>query len=126
MTKLDFVKLLSELGFWSGYNNTMLLEIPSNKTPFNLQQLAVHFVEGDLQFTLQLEKILGLQWQLSNGMQTGTSYGVFQLESFGEPGDLQMELFLSFINGAFRKETGNPHQKTTEYIRDKNIQDILK
>ena len=125
MTKLDFVKLLSELGFWSGYlrtgkrSNNMILEIPSNKTPFNLQQLAVHFIEGDLQFTLQLEKI-------SNGMQTGTSYGVFELKSFGEPGDFQMELFFSFINGAFRKETGRPHQKTTEYIRDKNIQDILK
>jgi hypothetical protein len=55
-------------------------------------------------------------------MMAGKSFGNFSLETFGDDNDFQLEIFLSFIKGAFKK----PPNNIIQYMRDKKIRDILK
>jgi hypothetical protein len=59
---------------------------------------------------------------MSTHMMSGKSFGNFNLKTFGDKNDLQMEIFLSFIKGAFKK----PPNNIIQYMRDKKIRDILK
>ena len=43
-------------------------------------------------------------------------------KSFGDDNDLQIEIFMSFIKGAFN----TPPNNIIQYMRDKKIKDILK
>ena len=54
-------------------------------------------------------------------MQSGKNFGNFSLKTFGEEGDFQLELFLSFIKGSFNKLPN----EITQFMRDKKIKDIL-
>ena len=60
--------------------------------------------------------------QMSTHMMAGKNFGNFQLSTFGNDGDFQLEIFLSFIKGAFK----NPPKNIIQYMRDKKIMDILK
>ena len=60
--------------------------------------------------------------QMSTHMMAGKNFGNFQLSSFGNDGDFQLEIFMSFIKGAFKK----PPKNIIQYIRDRKIRDILK
>ena len=55
-------------------------------------------------------------------MMSGKNFGNFQLSTFGDDGDFQLEIFLSFIKGAFKK----PPNNIIQYMRDKKIMGILK
>jgi hypothetical protein len=60
--------------------------------------------------------------QMSSHMMAGKSFGNFHLQTFGDKDDFQLEIFLSFIKGAFKK----PPNNIIQYMRDKKIRDILK
>jgi hypothetical protein len=60
--------------------------------------------------------------QMSTHMMAGKSFGNFSLETFGDDNDFQLEIFLSFIKGAFKK----PPNNIIQYMRDRKIRDILK
>jgi hypothetical protein len=60
--------------------------------------------------------------QMSTHMMAGKSFGNFSLKTFGDKDDFQLEIFLSFIKGAFKK----PPNNIIQYMRDKKIKDILK
>ncbi len=115
MTKIEFTGILTEMGFELGYSNWFLKigEFDTNK------QLQITFIdEIDSRFQLSLVS-------LSKGMQSGESFGIFDLKTFGDD-DIQMPVFLSFLNGSFVSETGTPNTKITKYIRNNKIEDILK
>jgi hypothetical protein len=59
--------------------------------------------------------------QMSTHMMAGKNFGNFQLSTFGND-DFQLEIFMSFIKGAFK----NPPKSIIQYMRDKKIRDILK
>jgi hypothetical protein len=110
MIKSDFIALITIIGFKLDFNGY--------KIGMNHQSLDISFID-DLRFQLS-------QTMINGGIVTGKSFGIFDLKTFGDNSDFQMEIFLSFINGAFIKETGKPNLKVIEYIRDNKIQDILK
>lgn len=116
MTKTDFIALITNIGFELGYNDYKIaLEEPSGMSHHSL---GITFID-DMRFQLSQSKIIG-------GSLSGKSFGIFDLKTFGDDGDFQIELFFSFINGAFIKETGKKNLKVTEYIRDNKLKDILK
>jgi len=59
--------------------------------------------------------------QMSGQMVCGKNFGNFSLKTFGDKGDFQLELFLSFIKGSFNRVPDN----IIEYMRDKKIKNIL-
>jgi hypothetical protein len=54
-------------------------------------------------------------------MMVGKSFGNFNIKTFGDKNDFQMELFFSFIKGSFDKVP----DAITQYMRDKKIKDIF-
>jgi len=116
MTKTDFIALITNLGFKLGYNDYLLpLE---ESTGISHESLGINFVD-DMRFQLSQTKITG-------GMLSGKNFGIFDLSTFGEKNDLQIELFFSFINGSSIEVSGQPHTKALEYIRDNKIKNILR
>jgi hypothetical protein len=54
-------------------------------------------------------------------MMAGKSFGNFSLKTFGDDGDIQLELFLSFILGSFNQKP----KHILQFIRDRKIKNIL-
>jgi hypothetical protein len=59
--------------------------------------------------------------QISTHMMAGKSFGNFSLKTFGDDGDIQLELFLSFILGSFNKKPSH----IIQFMRDMRIKNIL-
>jgi len=123
MTKEEFILFIEELGFtqtWiTGPNHyTLSTDVVGNPNQ-NLMAFA-----DQLKITLDDEKgiaQLSLS-QMSTHMMAGKNFGNFQLSTFGNDGDFQLEIFMSFVKGAFK----NPPKNIVQYMRDKKIRDILK
>jgi len=123
MTKEEFISFIEELGFaqtWGKKSNGFSL---STDVVSNSKQNAMAFVD-QLKITLDDEyEIAQLSLsQMSTNMIGGKNFGNFQLSTFGNDGDFQLEIFMSFVKGAFK----NPPKNIVQYMRDKKIRDILK
>lgn len=109
MTKLELIDLIKELGFSQTWSEN--LNLFSMRTDIENNYLNINIDDNLGLFQLQETKM----W---SNMQSGKSFGVFNLKKFG---DIQLELFLSFIKGSFNKVPDS----ITKYMRDKKIKDIL-
>jgi hypothetical protein len=63
-----------------------------------------------------------LRTPASLGISRYLSFGNFSLKTFGDDGDIQLELFLSFILGSFNKKPSH----IVQFMRDMRIKNILK
>ena len=123
MIKEEFISFIKDLGFtqtWSSDSNgyslaTDVIGNPNQNAMAFADQLKISFdgERGLVQLSLS---------QMSTHMMAGKNFGNFQLSSFGNDGDFQLEIFMSFIKGAFKK----PPKNIIQYIRDRKIRDILK
>ena len=123
MVKEEFIDFIKELGFtqtWMSKSNGFSLSTDVVGQP---NQNLMSFAD-QLKITLDDERgiaQLSLS-QMSTHMMAGKNFGNFQLSTFGNDGDFQLEIFMSFIKGAFK----NPPKNIIQYMRDKKIRDILK
>lgn len=121
MTKSKFIELIKEFGFiqtWQTNPNyfSMSTDIVSqHNQSFVNEQLNIHFDDTNNLFQLSLS-------QMNTHMMSGKNFGNFSLNTFGDDDDFQIQIFMSFIKGSFNKVPNN----IVEYMRDKNIKDILK
>jgi hypothetical protein len=121
MTKEEFVLFIEILGFtqtWGSNSNSFSLSTdvigkPNQNYMAFADQLKISIDNGLAQLSLS---------QMSTHMMAGKSFGNFSLETFGDDNDFQLEIFLSFIKGAFKK----PPNNIIQYMRDRKIRDILK
>jgi uncharacterized protein len=122
MTKEEFIFFIKELGFtktWTTDKNRYSL---ATDVIGNSNQNAMVFTD-QLKTSMDDERVVQLSLsQMSTHMISGKNFGNFQLSTFGNDGDFQLEIFLSFIKGAFK----NPPKNIIQYMRDKKIRDILK
>ncbi len=121
MTKEDFILFIEELGFtqtWGNIPNSFSL--PTDVVGY---QFSVDFAD---QLKVSIDDERGLAQlslsQMSTHMMSGKNFGNFSLKTFGDDYDLQIEIFMSFIKGAFN----TPPNNIIQYMRDKKISDILK
>jgi hypothetical protein len=123
MKKEEFIEFIKELGFtqtWSSKPDlfsmaTDVVGNPNQNAMAFADQLKIHLDDEHDLAHLSLS-------QMSSHMMSGKNFGSFSLKTFGDDKDLQLEIFLSFIKGAFR----NPPKNIIQYMRDKKIRDILK
>jgi hypothetical protein len=121
MTKEEFILFIEDLGFtqtWMSKSNgfslaTDVVGNPNQNAMAFADQLKIAIIDDIAQLTLS---------QMSSHMMAGKNFGNFNLRTFGDKNDLQMEIFLSFIKGSFK----NPPSNIIQYMRDKKISDILK
>ena len=123
MKKEEFLEFIKELGFsqtWQTKPNsfsmtTDVVSQPNQNLMAFADQLNIHFddINGLVQLSLS---------QMSTHMIVGKNFGNFQLKTFGEKDDLQIQIFMSFVKGAFK----NPPNNIIQYMRDKKIKNILK
>jgi hypothetical protein len=123
MIKEEFIDFIKELGFTQTWGNdktgyslaTDVIGNPNQNAMAFADQLKISFDDeyGIAQLSLS---------QMSSHMMAGKSFGNFSLKTFGDKDDFQLEIFLSFIKGAFKK----PPNNIIQYMRDKKIKDILK
>ena len=123
MTKEKFIEFIQYLGFsqtWLSkpdvYSlSTDVVSQPNKNLMSFANQLNIHFDDkhGLVQLSLS---------SMTSHMMSGKNFGNFQLKTFGEDDDLQIQIFMSFVKGAFK----NPPTNITQYMRDKKIEDILK
>ena len=121
MTKEEFILFIEILGFtqtWGSNSNSFSLSTdvigkPNQNYMAFADQLKISIDNGLAQLSLS---------QMSTHMMAGKSFGNFSLETFGDDNDFQLEIFLSFIKGAFKK----PPNNIIQYMRDRKIRDILK
>ena len=123
MTKEEFILFIEDLGFtqtWMSKSNGFSLSTDVVGQP---NQNLMSFAD-QLKITLDDKyEIAQLSLsQMSTNMMVGKNFGNFQLSTFGNDGDFQLEIFMSFIKGAFK----NPPKNIIQYMRDKKIRDILK
>jgi len=123
MTKEEFILFIEDLGFtqtWMSKSNGFSLSTDVVGQP---NQNLMSFAD-QLKITLDDKyEIAQLSLsQMSTNMMAGKNFGSFSLKTFGDDGDFQLEIFLSFIKGAFK----NPPKNIIQYMRDKKIRDILK
>ena len=123
MTKEEFISFIKDLGFtqtWGSDSNGFSL---ATDVVGNPNQNAMAFAD---QLKISLDDKRGLVQlslsQMSTHMMAGKNFGNFQLSTFGNDDDFQLEIFLSFVKGAFK----NPPKNIIQYMRDKKIRDILK
>ena len=123
MTKEEFISFIKDLGFtqtWGSDSNGFSL---ATDVVGNPNQNAMAFAD---QLKISLDDKRGLVQlslsQMSTHMMAGKNFGNFQLSTFGNDNDFQLEIFISFIKGAFKK----PPKNIIQYMRDKKIRDILK
>ena len=123
MTKEEFISFIKDLGFtqtWGSDSNGFSL---ATDVVGNPNQNAMAFAD---QLKISIDNERGLAQlslsQMSSHMMAGKNFGNFQLSKFGEDDDFQLEIFMSFIKGAFKK----PPSFIDQYMRDKKIRDILK
>lgn len=122
MTKEKFIEFIIDLGFnqtWSSDSNSFSLSTDvidgTNLSSIAFcNQLNIHIDKNFELVQLSLS-------QISSHMASGKSFGNFSLKTFGNEGDFQLELFLSFIRSSFNKVPDS----ITKYMRDKRIKDIL-
>lgn len=123
MTKEEFIEFIKDLGFaqtWGADSKSfsLITDVVGNPNQ-NLMafadelKISIDDKRGLVQLSLS---------QMSTHMMAGKNFGNFQLSTFGDEGDFQLEIFLSFIKGAFKK----PPKNIIQYIRDRKIRDILK
>jgi len=123
MTKEDFISFIKELGFtqtWQSFKDSFSLSTdvignPNQNAMAFADQLKISFDDERRLVQLSLS-------QMSTHMMAGKNFGSFSLKTFGDDNDFQLEIFLSFIKGAFKK----PPNNIIQYMRDKKIRDILK
>lgn len=123
MTKEEFILFIEELGFtktWMSDSNGFSLSTdvvgqPNQNLMAFADQLKIHLDDEHDLAHLSLS-------QMSSHMMSGKNFGSFSLKTFGDNKDLQLEIFLSFIKGAFK----NPPKSIIQYMRDRKIRDILK
>ena len=123
MTKEEFISFIKDLGFTQTWGNdengyslaTDVIGNPNQNAMAFADQLKISFdgERGLVQLSLS---------QMSSHMMAGKNFGSFSLKTFGDDNDFQLEIFLSFIKGAFKK----PPNNIIQYMRDKKIRDILK
>lgn len=121
MTKEEFISFIKELGFTQTWGNdkagyslaTDVVGNPNQNAMAFADQLKIVIIDDIVQLTLS---------QMSTHMMSGKNFGNFNLKNFGDKNDLQMEIFLSFIKGTFKK----PPNNIIRYMRDRKIRDILK
>ena len=123
MTKEDFIEFIKDLGFaqtWGADSKSFSLITDVVGNP---NQNAMAFAD---ELKISIDDKRGLVQlslsQMSTHMMAGKNFGNFQLSTFGNDGDFQLEIFMSFIKGAFKK----PPKNIIQYIRDRKIRDILK
>jgi hypothetical protein len=123
MTKEEFIEFIKDLGFaqtWGADSKSFSLITDVVGNP---NQNAMAFAD---ELKISIDDKRGLVQlslsQMSTHMMAGKNFGNFQLSTFGNDGDFQLEIFMSFIKGAFKK----PPKNIIQYIRDKKIRDILK
>lgn len=112
MTKENFIEFIKELGFSQTW-----LEKPdlfSFKT-----DVGNNYLNINIDYKLELFQLQ--ETKMWDNLQSGKNFGNFSLKTFGDYGDFQLELFLSFIKGSFNKVPDN----IIEYMRDKKIKNIL-
>lgn len=123
MKKEEFIEFIKELGFtqtWSSKPDlfsmaTDVVGNPNQNAMAFADQLKIHLDDEHDLAHLSLS-------QMSSHMMSGKNFGSFSLKTFGDNKDLQLEIFLSFIKGAFK----NPPKSIIQYMRDRKIRDILK
>ena len=121
MTKEEFVLFIEILGFtqtWGSNSNSFSLSTdvigkPNQNYMAFADQLKISIDNGLAQLSLS---------QMSTHMMVGKSFGNFTLETFGDEGDLQVEIFISFILGSFNKKPNH----ILQFMRDMRIKNILK
>jgi hypothetical protein len=123
MTKEDFILFIEELEFTQTWgNNPNSFSLPTDVVG-NPNQNAMAFAD---QLRVSIDDERGLVQlslsQMSSHIMAGKSFGNFSLKTFGDEDDFQLEIFLSFIKGAFKR----PPNNIIQYMRDKKISDILK
>lgn len=123
MTKEEFIIFIKELGFtqtWGSESNGFTL---STDVVSNAKQNVMAFAD---QLKIILDDKYGIAQlslsQMAPNMMSGKNFGNFSLKTFGDDDDFQVQIFMSFIKGAFR----NPPKNIIQYMRDKKIRDILK
>ena len=118
MTKQEFILFIEILGFTetsgSFSMSTDVVGPPNQNLMAFADQLKISIDDK-----LELAQ-LSLS-QMSSHTMSGKSFGNFSLKTFGNDGDFQLEIFLSFILGSFKK----PPHYIVEYMRDRKIENIL-
>jgi hypothetical protein len=117
MTKEEFLIFIEELGFTKNWM--------SNSDGFSLATDVVGNPNQNFTFVDQLKITLDYenkiaQLSLCTNLMTDKSFGNFSLKTFGDKDDFQLEIFISFVKGAFK----NPPKNIVQYMRDKKIRDI--
>ena len=123
MTKLEFIDFIKELGFkqtWQTKPDSFSLSTdvvgkPNQNYMALHDQLNIHIYDDKELVQLSLS-------QMSSHMIAGKNFGNFNLTTFGEKNDFQLEIFISFVLGSFNNKPLN----ILQFIRDKKIKNILK
>jgi hypothetical protein len=123
VTKEEFISFIKDLGFTQTWGNdengyslaTDVVGNPNQNAMAFADQLKISFNDERRLVQLSLS-------QMSTHMMSGKNFGSFSLKTFGDDNDFQLEIFMSFIKGAFKK----PPNNIIQYMRDKKIMDILK
>ncbi len=120
MTKEEFIFFIKILGFtntWQSEDDkysmaTDIVGAPNQNLVAFADQLKIEIVDDIAQLSLS---------QMSSHMIAGKKFGNFSIKTFGDKGDIQLELFLSFILGSFNKKPDH----IVRFMRDMKIKNIL-
>lgn len=120
MTKDEFIEFIKELGFIQTW--TTKLDHYSLYTDSTSQKYSPAYVD---QLQISIDDEIGLVQlslsQMGSHMMTVKSFGNFNLKTFGDEDDFQLEVFLSFILGSFNQKP----TRIIEWMRDNKIKSIL-
>jgi len=127
MTKEEFILFIKILGFtqtwiWEKEKNSYTLSTDIVGKPNS--NYVPDYLTDQLKISLddELELVQLSLSQMSTHMMVGKSFGNFSLKTFGDEGDFQLELFLSFILGSFNEKPNH----ILQFMRDMKIKNILK
>ena len=123
MRNQEFIEFIKELGFqqtWGSNSNSFSLSTdvvgkPNQNYMAFHDQLNIHIDDDKELVQLSLS-------QMSSHMIAGKNFGNFNLTTFGEKNDFQLEIFISFVLGSFNNKPLN----IIQFIRDKKIKNVLK
>ncbi len=116
MTKEEFIEFIKELGFRQATPNNYTLSTDrtsQNYSPAYLDQLNISISDEYAQLLLS---------KMGPHLMSGKNFGNFNLKTFSDKNDFQLEIFLSFILGSFNEKP----KKIIQWMRDKKIKNILK
>lgn len=121
MVKEDFIEFIKELGFaqtWGSNSNSFSLSTDvMGKPNQNLMAFA-----DQLKISIDDELVQLSLSQMSERMPYyKIPHMMAGLKTFGDDGDIQLELFLSFILGSFNQKP----KHILQFIRDRKIKNIL-